>query len=294
MLMYSFASFWLSISLARIFYYFSDLLLEGTYSGDLSMLIYSYNAFDYIFLYFYLYSHIYILISIIILSIMFIWFSIKSKKEFQLVSSVVAIGFTMFLIGWVFETTALKQLNLISPALPSIFIIVGTITATIPLIANIEFFSSTLINWLVLISIILILIFFSLTIFTNLPLVLLSQIIILISTAVLIVVIIYVIIYIVKKIKVSDVPEIVPKEELKDFLKTFMKPTAITIEEIQLYREKGLCLVCKSKIARLNYVCPKCNALYCLKCSRALTNLENSCWVCEAPFDESKPMKISK
>ncbi|MFW9784857.1 MAG: hypothetical protein ACFFFB_21435, partial [Candidatus Heimdallarchaeota archaeon] len=29
-LMYSFASFWLSISLARIFYYFSDTFLEGT------------------------------------------------------------------------------------------------------------------------------------------------------------------------------------------------------------------------------------------------------------------------
>lgn len=293
-LMYSFASFWLSISLARIFYYFSDIFLEGTYSGDLSTLIESYDLLNYIILYFYLYSHIYILISIIALSVMFIWFSIKSKKEFQLVSSVVAIGFTIFLIGWVFETTALKQLNLIPPALPSIFIIAGTIIATIPLIVDIEFFSSKLINWLVLISIVLILLFFSLTIFTNLPLVLLSQIIILISTSVLIMVIIFVAFYIIKRIKVSEVQEIVPKEELKDFIKTFMKPATITIEEIQLYKEKGLCLVCKSKVTRLNYVCPKCYALYCLKCSRALTNLENSCWVCETPFDESKPMKKSK
>ncbi|MFX1526659.1 MAG: hypothetical protein ACFFB4_03720 [Promethearchaeota archaeon] len=100
--------------------------------------------------------------------------------------------------------------------------------------------------------------------------------------------------YIIKRIKVSEVQEIVPKEELKDFIKTFMKPATITIEEIQLYKEKGLCLVCKSKVTRLNYVCPKCYALYCLKCSRALTNLENSCWVCETPFDESKPMKKSK
>ena len=84
------------------------------------------------------------------------------------------------------------------------------------------------------------------------------------------------------------------REELKDFIKIFTKPSTITIEEVELYREKGICLVCKSKISRLNYSCPKCNALYCIKCSEALTSLENACWVCETPFDDSKPVKISK
>lgn len=287
--MYSFASFWISISIARIFYYFSDIFLEGTYSGDLDIIINSYDIAKYIFLYFYLYSFIYILINIIVLIIMFIWFSIKSKKEFQLVSSIVAIGFSMILLGWIFEIFLIKELNSISPTMSSIFIIIGSITATFPLIVDLEFFSSSLINWLVLISIIFILLYLCLTIFTNLPLFLLSQIIIWISTSILVVVVIYVTYYIIKRIRTTEISEGAVREEVKDFLKIFMKPATITVEEIQLYKEKGLCLVCKSKVARLNYVCPKCNALYCLKCSKALTDLENRCWVCETPFDESKP-----
>jgi len=39
------------------------------------------------------------------------------------------------------------------------------------------------------------------------------------------------------------------------------------------------------------FMCNKCGTLYCLKCSQALSNLENACWVCDAPFDESKPVK---
>ena len=44
-------------------------------------------------------------------------------------------------------------------------------------------------------------------------------------------------------------------------------------------------------MSRLNYLCPKCNALYCVKCSEAISNLENLCWVCETPIDETKPVK---
>ncbi len=53
-------------------------------------------------------------------------------------------------------------------------------------------------------------------------------------------------------------------------------------------------MVCKNKISRLNYICPGCLALYCVKCSEALSNLENSCWVCETPFDETKPVQVIK
>ncbi len=64
----------------------------------------------------------------------------------------------------------------------------------------------------------------------------------------------------------------------------------INPEEISLYREQGICIVCKGKLRRFKvFTCPKCNVLYCKKCVEALTNLENACWVCNAPFDESKP-----
>jgi predicted amidophosphoribosyltransferase len=84
----------------------------------------------------------------------------------------------------------------------------------------------------------------------------------------------------------------IDKEVLPDFIKTFTKPSTVSIEEVELCRKEGLCLVCKSKVSRLNYLCPKCNALYCIKCSEALTNLENMCWVCDTPFDESTPLKF--
>ncbi|MFX1346114.1 MAG: hypothetical protein ACFFAI_13465 [Promethearchaeota archaeon] len=292
--MYGFASFWMSIAITRTFFYFSDYFLEGTYTGDLSIIIQTYKIGNYILLYFYLYLFAYILISIISLSIMFIWFSLKSKKEFQIISSIVTIGFAMILIGWAFETMAIKELNLLSPAIPSVFIIIGTLTSIFPIIIDLEFFSSHLANWLVLVSILGILAFLGLTIFTNLPLFIISQLIIWISIIVLVVIIIYIIVHITNQIRPPQSSTLVVKKDLKDFIKIFTKPITITVEEIELYREKGLCLVCKSKVSRLNYVCPKCNVLYCVKCSEALTNLENACWVCETPFDESKPVKINK
>ncbi|MFX0039110.1 MAG: hypothetical protein ACFFCY_15320 [Promethearchaeota archaeon] len=292
--MYGFASFWFSIALIRTFFYFSDYYLEGTYTGDLSIIIQTYDTGKYILLYFYLYLFAYVLISIIFLTIMFIWFSIKSVKEFQIISSVVTIGFVMILIGWVFETIKIKELNLIYPAIPSVFIIIGAIITIFPLIIDLEFFSRRLANWLILISITSILAFLGLTFFTNFSLNIISQIIIWISAILLIVAIFYVIVNITKRIRVSPASTLVDKDVLPDFIKTFTKPSTITIEEIELYRKRQLCLVCKSKVSRLNYICPKCKAMYCIKCSEALTNLENACWVCDTPFDESSPLNINK
>ena len=40
-----------------------------------------------------------------------------------------------------------------------------------------------------------------------------------------------------------------------------------------------------------NFICNECGAFYCDKCVKALIKLENMCWVCNTPFDESKPTK---
>jgi hypothetical protein len=134
-----------------------------------------------------------------------------------------------------------------------------------------------------------VMLFIGLTLFTNLPIFIISQIIIWISTIVLITVAIYLIIKLTKNQgESSEIKSIINKGELKDTIKVFTKPVTITIEEIQLYREKGLCLVCKGKIEGINYACPKCNALYCIKCLEVLKSLENECWVCERSFIDSK------
>ena len=293
-LMYGFAIFWIFVASARIFFYFSESLLDGLYTGDLNAIIDTYNIDAYVVLYFNLYFFHYLFIHFIMLNIMFIWFSFKSKGEFQAVSSIVTIGFALLLIGWAFEIHNVKVLNVVYPPIPSLFIILGTLFVILPLILDIEFISSRLANIIVIFSFIGIGVFLSLTLFTNLPLFIISQLIIWISVILLLIVIIYIVMSIIKQKKGPITQTSIVREELKDFIKIFTKPSTITIEEVELYREKGICLVCKSKISRLNYSCPKCNALYCIKCSEALTSLENACWVCETPFDDSKPVKISK
>lgn len=62
-------------------------------------------------------------------------------------------------------------------------------------------------------------------------------------------------------------------------------------EEIKVFREKNLCLVCKGEAIGFNaFICPTCNVLYCEKCARALILLENACWVCKGKFDPAKPV----
>ena len=89
-----------------------------------------------------------------------------------------------------------------------------------------------------------------------------------------------------------------PKKKIKVEAELFRlyesKPQNITEEEVIFHREKKICLVCKAMVSKLVYMCPECDALYCAKCSEALSNLDNACWVCNSPFDESKPSKLLK
>ena len=82
-------------------------------------------------------------------------------------------------------------------------------------------------------------------------------------------------------------------QEFLQFLKT--KPEKFTEEEVMFHKEKKICLVCKGKVGGFNiFVCTKCDTLYCGNCAKALSQLENACWVCNAPFDKSLPVKSYK
>ncbi len=69
--------------------------------------------------------------------------------------------------------------------------------------------------------------------------------------------------------------------------------TQISVHKITVHREQKVCLICKGEISGFMYTC-NCDALYCESCARALTDLENACWVCSAPIDISKPSKPYK
>jgi len=88
-----------------------------------------------------------------------------------------------------------------------------------------------------------------------------------------------------------------PNKEIKieeSLFRLIKRPGSITEEEVTFHREKKICLACKGEVLRINYICPECSALYCIKCIEELTKLENVCWVCNMPFDPSKPSKPYK
>jgi len=93
-------------------------------------------------------------------------------------------------------------------------------------------------------------------------------------------------------VKIREIPkkDVIIEEGLFRLSK---RPDNITEEEVTFHREKKICLVCKGRVQKFNYICPMCDALYCMKCAQALTNLENVCWVCDSPIDDSKPVKVS-
>jgi hypothetical protein len=104
----------------------------------------------------------------------------------------------------------------------------------------------------------------------------------------LVAVIIYLVIYVVRSSKEPKGQQ----EELQEALRLFTRRQSFTEEEVQYYKERKICLVCKDSISRLSYICPGCDALYCVKCSSALSDLENACWVCETAFDDTKAVQI--
>ena len=105
------------------------------------------------------------------------------------------------------------------------------------------------------------------------------------NTAYLTIVLLFV--FICATIVVFQVQETLPSRSEK-----FTKPDFIDDEELTLYKERKICLVCKGDATGFEvYVCTDCGVLYCLKCAKALSNLENICWACNTPIDKSKPIK---
>ena len=64
-------------------------------------------------------------------------------------------------------------------------------------------------------------------------------------------------------------------------------------EKVAISKETKICLVCRGEVLRFSYIC-KCGAIYCENCARAITDLENVCWICDIPIDYLKPVKSYK
>lgn len=55
-----------------------------------------------------------------------------------------------------------------------------------------------------------------------------------------------------------------------------------TKEEVQVEKEKHICIVHKGKIVGTVYICPNCETYYCMKCATALKKKNENCWVCNS------------
>ena len=84
------------------------------------------------------------------------------------------------------------------------------------------------------------------------------------------------------------------EEKRKRIVELEIIKQSINEAQIMLAKTKKICLVCRGKLARSMYICPECESFYCKKCSDTLADLENACWVCNTPFDESKPVIMAE
>lgn len=290
-LMRAFGIFWLYITITRLYFYFIDYFFKGYYLGDVNAIFETYDVGNYILFYFYLYLYLFDFISLLGLSVIYIWSSFRSKRESRAISYVMAIGYILLSIGWALEVFFIKNLSPFPRSVPSILLIIGVLITISPFFGYFELFNKLVVRLVIFFVIGVVVVFLALTLVFNLQLDVLSIIIILISVALLVLVTVYIIFSVLRP---RERESEVRKEEIQDTIKMFTRPVNININDVRMYREKGICLVCKNRISRLTYVCPECESLYCYKCSEALSNLENMCWVCETPFDESKSIKKEK
>ncbi len=87
-----------------------------------------------------------------------------------------------------------------------------------------------------------------------------------------------------------------PKISLLTTLESYSRPDDLSDQDIQYFREQTLCIICKAKMLGFNdvFICPQCKSIYCEKCAQELIKLENMCWVCSGPIDDSKPISPIK
>jgi hypothetical protein len=222
-----------------------------------------------------------------------LWYTKNLQKETQAILIPIITGLILMVSGVSLEAIEIKNLKIIHPGLPSLFIIVGVIMCVIPTVFNPEKLLRSKDVWVVFMgfnmAMLIIYLLFLITYYMFITVLFFAVLGIVITSLNLTY----------SSTRIVNIPKLpkVLKEILQqqdtdqDYLSAFKKPQHITEEEVTFHKEQKICLVCKGSVSRLNYMCPQCDAIYCIKCAEALSNLENTCWACETQIDESKPIK---
>ena len=74
------------------------------------------------------------------------------------------------------------------------------------------------------------------------------------------------------------------------------RPEDLSEQDLLYFREQTLCTVCRTSMTGFSsiYICPECRTLYCEKCAKELIQIDNMCWGCSGPIDDSIPIKPIK
>lgn len=230
---------------------------------------------------FFIYNIFAIFQGIFYMGILF-FYTRSSRRELKGISSFILLGSILNTYGTLLAAEIVKRLNVIPLIFAPILLSIGTLLCIIPTTINPE----SILKYLKIAypsTIGMYCIFIIYALIYNFPL---GLIIANMIGTFLVILIVY------NVIKSPELSE--DKDEVTDFFEAWAKPKKVTEEEVTISKEKKICLVCKGKTSRLTYICPECDAIYCVKCSNTMSDLENACWACETPFDESKPVKPYK
>jgi uncharacterized protein YpmB len=212
--------------------------------------------------------------------------------EYKAIGAFLILSGVFIAIAEILSYWQVKVLDIIPLTISPILYLFGATIGIIPIISNPERFSNALWYWDVIaltnITVVVLLEFYF--IILGFP----SLFIFGIIWYILLIIILQV--YIIKDIRFKSNEFMKSNEEKDDLnlLAMFTKPQRVTEEEVSVSKEKKICLICKGKLARKIYICPECSTFYCKKCSETISNLENACWVCETPFDKSKPVRLEE
>jgi len=224
----------------------------------------------------------------LVVTIMIIIMTRRSRVEFKAVGAFLIAALVMNSLSIRLLSLPFKELNLLPLFLPQLFLITGWILGMIPFLIKSSRLERAKDYWIA--NIILILIYLT---FIFILYLLVGEFIKLLTLTIYFIISIYAGFDTLKSLKpaslVKDSPEL--QRDTQSVLEPFVRPQKITEEEVSISKEKRVCLVCKANLERAMYMCPECQTFYCQKCSNTLMGLENACWFCNTPFDQSKPSK---
>jgi hypothetical protein len=211
-----------------------------------------------------------------------------SRVELKPIASLILLGGILIYLATSLSRKTIKSYNVFPLILAPIFAIIGIGIIISPFIVDNSFFLRKPLVWtlLCILSILLIFILVAyLFVYEHynyaITHLIITLLVILVSNEMI------------RAIRKQNSKEIISEsDELHvDVFSLFTRPQKVTEEEVSISKEKKICLICKGKVGGIMFMCTSCGTFYCIKCSEALSNLENACWACNEAIDNSKPVK---